>query len=270
MRYLIIIAFILISYVGNSQCNPSIPNNTEIVNSTATGNNSGIPYWVCEGNVHITKNNNTIYLETGTSITSNKCCQTVYVPAGATVNLTQCCNTIYYVNAADLVSIGASSTTIQCSPLTYDLTNAPSGGCNTLPVELLYFKGENFQNKNLITWGTATEINNDCFILHRSLDGIDFFVLGIIKGAGNSSVISYYSMLDNEPYGDVTYYKLNQVDYDGNTTSFDIISVHSLNESKPKLVKITNLLGQEIKDSCDCVKICYFSDGSIIKKYTLK
>lgn len=260
------------SHLVNSQCNPAIPNNTIIVSSTSSGGNLGTnPFWVCNPYVFtVTNFGNTIYLESGASIVSDRCCQTVYVPAGAKVNLTGFFNTIYYVNAADLISTGAFPIITNCTSITYDYTNAPAGGCITLPIELLLFRGEYFNNKNIIMWETVSEVNNNYFILYRSPDGFYFDIVGVIKGSGNSSVISHYSIVDNEPYNNITYYKLTQFDYNGNFESFDIISVYNTNTSVSKLVKITNVLGQEINNSYDYIKLYYFSDGSVIKKYIVK
>ncbi len=43
-----------------------------------------------------------------------------------------------------------------------------------LPVELVYFRGENFEFENLLTWATASEINNSHFVVEHSIDGFSF------------------------------------------------------------------------------------------------
>lgn len=91
-----------------------------------------------------------------------------------------------------------------------------SGTCATvLPIELVSFWGEAKQNYNDLDWITSTEINNDYFVLEKSLDGIDFEeVEGYIPGAGNSTEQLSYDKIDENPFSQ-TYYRLKQVDYDG-------------------------------------------------------
>jgi len=38
-----------------------------------------------------------------------------------------------------------------------------------------------------LSWVTASEINNDKFVVERSLNGKDFENINEVKGAGNSS-----------------------------------------------------------------------------------
>ncbi|WP_299821208.1 T9SS type A sorting domain-containing protein [uncultured Pontibacter sp.] len=83
------------------------------------------------------------------------------------------------------------------------------------PVELAYFKAS-LKNKNAyLTWSTATEENNDRFVVERSQDGKTFAAIGEVKGSGNSRVTRNYSFTDlNTPAG-TSYYRLRQVDFDG-------------------------------------------------------
>lgn len=90
-----------------------------------------------------------------------------------------------------------------------------SGACNsTLPIELISFSGENKEGKNELSWTTASEVNNDHFILERSIDGLNFKEFAKITGGGNTSSLSKYRETDPEPFN-LTYYRLKNVDYDG-------------------------------------------------------
>ena len=94
-------------------------------------------------------------------------------------------------------------------------------GCTptaTLPIELLDFNGKSYQDYNELYWHTATEINNDYFEVQKSIDGLEFYKIGTVKGAGNSSTTLSYSLKDKAPES-INYYRLKQVDFDG-TTSF--------------------------------------------------
>lgn len=97
---------------------------------------------------------------------------------------------------------------------------------NTLPVSLVSFTGKNENRKNNLDWITASEINNSYFIIEKSLNGIDFFNLGTIRGAGNSTIRRYYSFADENPYPE-SFYKLKQVDFNGNFKYSETISIKS-------------------------------------------
>ena len=93
------------------------------------------------------------------------------------------------------------------------------------PIELLSFDGEVLNEGNLLKWVTATEFENDYFTLMHSTDGEKFEAITEIDGAGTSLVAKSYDFLDtNAPEG-VSYYRLDQTDYDGTTVSSHVISL---------------------------------------------
>ncbi|RNI27345.1 T9SS C-terminal target domain-containing protein [Rufibacter immobilis] len=85
----------------------------------------------------------------------------------------------------------------------------------TLPVELISFtakaKGANVQ----LHWSTATEKNNDYFQVERSTDGKSFTAIGKVTGNGNSNILQNYGFLDTSAPQGTSYYRLKQVDFDG-------------------------------------------------------
>ncbi len=98
---------------------------------------------------------------------------------------------------------------------------------NPLPVELLSFDGYAGKDKNYLFWKTASEINNDHFILEHSLDGIAFRKLAMLPGAGNSTGIIEYEYVHMMPDEGENYYRLVQVDYDGTATPSHIIVIRN-------------------------------------------
>ena len=100
------------------------------------------------------------------------------------------------------------------------------GGTTGLPVELVSLKADPIDNKFIrVSWTTATEINNAGFEVLRSEDGIDFTNIGWVDGAGNSSTMLNYSLDDNDVVANkVYYYRLRQVDYDGQSDLTNIVS----------------------------------------------
>lgn len=98
--------------------------------------------------------------------------------------------------------------------------------CIPLPVELIEFKGRGYENKNVLSWKTASEINNDYFVLERSDGGSMFYEVATIPGGGNSNNLLDYSYSHENP-NEVEYYRLRQVDYDGKWAYSKIISLRS-------------------------------------------
>ncbi|WP_420315709.1 hypothetical protein [Ekhidna sp.] len=95
------------------------------------------------------------------------------------------------------------------------------GGSEPLPVELLYFEVNNEKNI-VLNWATVSEFNNDYFSIERSEDGENFYEIGKINGHGNSNNHLEYQFTDYFPIATVEYYRLKQVDYDGQYEYFDI------------------------------------------------
>ncbi len=91
----------------------------------------------------------------------------------------------------------------------------------TIPVELNNFSANVDNGKVYLNWETATETNNLGFYIERKeifSDGNenDWREIGFKEGKGNSTERNYYSFEDR-PISDGTYfYRLKQVDYDGN------------------------------------------------------
>lgn len=98
-----------------------------------------------------------------------------------------------------------------------------------LPIELISFTGESQHQYNLLEWSTASEINNDYFVLENSNDGITFKELSIIDGAGHSNSIIKYKFHHQFPTN-IEYYRLKQVDFDGRFEYFNTVAVTSNND----------------------------------------
>ena len=94
-----------------------------------------------------------------------------------------------------------------------------------LPVELISFNVEAIDNETVqLQWQTASELNNDYFIIERSQDAFEWESLGHISGAGNSNEIQRYDFVDTNPHLGINYYRLKQVDLDGTINFSDIQS----------------------------------------------
>ena len=116
-----------------------------------------------------------------------------------------------------------------------------------LPIELLSFSAHCNGNTIDIDWSTASERNNDYFILEKSLDAINFSEIARIAGAGKSTEQIDYSYTDYDYYGGDVYYRLIQVDYDGTKTYSEIISAKCSNwETDPNISVFPNPFSSEL------------------------
>lgn len=84
-----------------------------------------------------------------------------------------------------------------------------------LPVTLISFTGKATKKSNQLTWNTASEVNNDYFSVEKSVDGLTFSEIGRMTGAGYSTKELTYVYDDINPIKGNNYYRLKQVDYDG-------------------------------------------------------
>lgn len=92
-----------------------------------------------------------------------------------------------------------------------------------LPVELTEFTVEAYEHKAaLLTWITATELNNDHFRAEHSTDGRAFTEVGVVPGHGTTTDAQHYSFIHTTPAAGHNYYRLRQVDVDG---SFEYSSI---------------------------------------------
>ncbi len=98
-------------------------------------------------------------------------------------------------------------------------------GPGVLPVELTSFQGKRSQQGIQLSWITASELNNDYFELEYSRNGRDFQAITKINGAGTTSLEQYYEYLHRNYSAGTNYYRLRQVDFDGQYSISDVITV---------------------------------------------
>lgn len=115
----------------------------------------------------------------------------------------------------------SGAVTLTCT----DFTN------HMLPVELVGFKVEEKNKKAYLNWSTATEINNDRFEVEHSKDGEEWRKIGSISGNGNSVIVNNYGFIHEYPNYGINYYRLKQIDYDGQFEYSKVISVNLKGEN---------------------------------------
>ncbi|MFC1725564.1 hypothetical protein ACFL4T_08045, partial [candidate division KSB1 bacterium] len=141
------------------------------------------------------------------------------------------------------------------------LGNETNGALNTstltnstqLPVELVDFTADAGNNFVDLAWTTASELNNFGFEVERG-DGADFEKVGFVAGNGTTDEEMNYTFTDEGLAAGTYFYRLKQVDYDGNTAYSDAVEVliaagnFKLNQNYPNPFNPTTNISFDIKE----------------------
>jgi hypothetical protein len=96
---------------------------------------------------------------------------------------------------------------------------------NPLPISLVTFTAAPFGNEVIVNWSTASETNCDHYVVERTVDGLSMEDIGQLKGAGNSNTTLYYQFIDPQPLPNISYYRLKQVDSNGDIHYSQLVAV---------------------------------------------
>lgn len=145
---------------------------------------------------------------------------------------------------------------------------------NTLPVELLFFNANCSNNNVKLAWSTASEHNNSHFEIQRSYDLVSWEKIGEVEGAGTSVITNNYNFIDRTKSMEKTaFYRLRQVDFDGNFEFSNIATTNCQNQkSEFKLYPnpTTDFINIEIGDQFINSLLNIVSvDGKIVKQAVL-
>lgn len=129
----------------------------------------------------------------------------------------------------------ANSTTSDFDPFVY----------TPLPVKFVGFSLTKMENKILVQWSTAEELNSYRYELERCYDGNNWITIAYIAAAGISQNLTHYTYNDKNIDAKVIYYRIKQVDVDG---TFYYTSIKSIkNEISPALsVSIATMQNQVV------------------------
>lgn len=128
---------------------------------------------------------------------------------------------------------GCSNNSVPCTVPAGSAAGATNNGIITgstgpLPVELLGFQAK--FNRNLeveLYWATASEINSDYFTVERSANGYEWSSILFRKAAGNSNQVIQYNDVDRHPLEAISYYRLQQTDYDGTYSTSHVVAIQN-------------------------------------------
>ena len=110
-----------------------------------------------------------------------------------------------------------------------------------LPVKLINFNATPLNGMNSLVWQTANETNNKGFYIQRQTSNGGWNNLGFVAAKGTSST---YSFEDNAPLA-TSYYRLQQVDKDGEESFSQVVCVN--NSKNYKLTIAPNPTTDKVK-----------------------
>ena len=113
-----------------------------------------------------------------------------------------------------------------------------------MPVSLLEFKANILNGSGYLQWSTSSELNSRDFNIEKSADGINFYKIGTVKAAGNSSLTTYYNFTDSK-LNTLNYYRLRINDIDARNTLSDVVLI-KYNDAKQHLIVLNNPFTSEI------------------------
>ncbi len=142
-------------------------------------------------------------------------------------------------------------------------------GCTpvVLSVDLISFTGKNIKGFNTLSWETNSEKNNDYFNIEWSSDlnkGV-WENVSRIDACGDCPMKYNFSHAEYTE-GTINYYRLKQTDKDGFYKYYDPIAIDNTRSSK-QILKVMNILGQEVDENYPGLKVILYSDGTTLKKY---
>jgi hypothetical protein len=137
-----------------------------------------------------------------------------------------------------------------------------------VPVELTTFTAEALNQKVILKWTTATELNNHGFEIQRRFMESEFGTIGFVKGAGTTTSQKEYSFIDKKLADGKYSYRLKQVDFNGSYKYSDGIEVdvrsldkYALEQNFPNPFNPITTIGYVLKDKSNTKLILFDAIG---------
>ncbi|MBL7736435.1 MAG: T9SS type A sorting domain-containing protein [Chitinophagaceae bacterium] len=108
-----------------------------------------------------------------------------------------------------------------------------------LPAESLNLTGKAKNNNNILKWRTLPDDGNTNFVIEKSKDGIRWTTIASVHG-GDIGAKGEFSYIDANPYEEISYYRLKQLDLSGKFKYSPAISIRSRQEDLPDLTIYPN------------------------------
>lgn len=124
-----------------------------------------------------------------------------------------------------------------------------------LPVELTSFTASLEKEGVQLVWTTASELNNHGFEIQRSTNKSDFTTIGFVKGHGSTTQVQNYSYIDRNTFEGKYFYRLKQIDFNGQYNFSDVVEVDvrsidnfALEQNYPNPFNPSTLIGYVLKE----------------------
>lgn len=130
-----------------------------------------------------------------------------------------------------------------------------------LPIELISFTATPQERTVLLEWETASEKDNDYFILERSDDAQTWIELTEVDAVGNTTSLSEYNWTDEHPLSGISYYRLKNVDINkvGEYSQIEVVNREQENEvlmyPNPAMDKVTLRANFQAESRIDVISI---------------
>jgi hypothetical protein len=94
-----------------------------------------------------------------------------------------------------------------------------------IPVELKAFAANTNGKEVILSWSTATELNNKAFEIQRKFGTNEFATVGSVKGNGTTTSPNHYRFVDKPTDAGKYSYRLKQIDFDGTYEYSQVVEV---------------------------------------------
>jgi len=101
-----------------------------------------------------------------------------------------------------------------------------------IPVELTSFSASVINDRIVLNWSTATELNNQGFEIEQSTDNEKFEKIGFVNGAGTTTEQKSYTYSIKNVPSSKSFYRLKQIDFDGQFEYSNIVEVNGIAPTK--------------------------------------
>ena len=123
------------------------------------------------------------------------------------------------VNAGTVTNPQVNRTGITAATLTNTFyLGSINSTSSPLPITLIQFTAVPQNGQVKLEWETSTEVNNNYFTVQRSNQSGIWENILKVDGSGSTSTNKIYEAYDPNPYSGLSFYRLEQTDYDGRSS----------------------------------------------------
>ncbi|MEO1263351.1 MAG: T9SS type A sorting domain-containing protein [Bacteroidota bacterium] len=144
-----------------------------------------------------------------------------------------------------------------------------------LPVELTEFQAQLMDDGSVqLEWQTQSETNNRGFDIEYGTNGLHWSKIGFVAGKGHSLTNNQYTFHHFDPIKGTNYYRLRQIDFNGESEFSNIVSVEIETDGRgfhlyPNPVTDHAVLSLESDVKGEATFLLFDGTGKLVKEQTL-